>query len=113
MTRTFVVLLAGVVLAGAGPRTALPLPPPLPLALPLPPPLPTHPPADLAAPVPDGDPHIPAGFAQDDSTSWALRVYRMQEFGTGDGYIPGSAYQAPEQRKLVQTPGFMVTVPLR
>ncbi len=103
MTRALVVLLGTMLLATAGARASLPLPPPLP----------ADPPTDQAAPVPDDDPHIPQGFAQDNSAAWALRIYRMEEFGTGDGYIPGSAYQSPEQRKPLQTPGFMVTVPLQ
>lgn len=104
MTRALVVLLGGLLLAGAGPRPSLPLPPPLP----------TDPPTDQAAPVPEYDPRFPAGFARDpNSTEWALRMYRMEELDTGEGYIPGSAYQSPEQRRPMQTPGFMVTVPLQ
>jgi hypothetical protein len=97
-------MLGGLLLAGAGPRALLPLPPPLP----------ADPPADQAAPVPDADVLAPGAFAPDPSSAvWALRIYRMQEFGTGEGYIPGSAYQSPEQRKPLQTPGFIVTVPLQ
>jgi hypothetical protein len=81
------------------------------LPLPLPPPLPANPPDDLAAPMPDVNSEFPA--PGESSTSWALRIYRMQEYGTGEGYIPGSEYQSPEQRKPMQTPGFSVTVPLQ
>jgi hypothetical protein len=109
MTRALALLVAGLLLAAASPHASLP--PSLPL--PLPPPLPIDPPDDLAAPVPDYDPAAPDGSAQQGGTAWALRVYRMQEFGTGEGYIPGSAYSSPEQRKPMQTPGFMVTVPLQ
>jgi hypothetical protein len=102
VTRALAVLFGGLLLAGAGPLVSLPLPPPLP----------TNPPTDQAAPVPDGDLAYPNRVAQDPA-AFALRVYPLQDLGTGDGYIPGSAYQAPEQRKPIQTPGFMVTVPLQ
>jgi hypothetical protein len=115
MTRVLLVALASLLLAAAGPRvphrTALTRPVPQPL-LPLPPPLPTDPPDDLAAPVPDYAPAVPDASTQV-GTAWALRIYRIQEFGTGEGFIPGSAYQSPEQRKPMQTPGFIVTVPLQ
>lgn len=103
MTRRAAVLLANVMLAVSGQPPFLPLPPPLP----------ANPPADHAAPVPNDDPHIPDEGARQGRASWALRVYPMQEFDTGNGYVPGSAYQSPEQRKPIQTPGFMVTVPLQ
>jgi hypothetical protein len=105
VTRRAAVLLANVMLAVSGQPPFLPLP--------LPPPLPANPPADHAAPVPNDDPHIPDEGARQGRASWALRVYPMQEFDTGNGYVPGSAYQSPEQRKPIQTPGFMVTVPLQ
>ncbi len=105
MTRALAVLLGSLLLAGAGPRAFLPLP--------LPPPLPANPPTDLAAPMPNDNLRAPGGASQNSSAKWALRIYPMQEFGTGEGYIPGSEYQSPEQRKPMQTPGFMVTVPLR
>jgi hypothetical protein len=95
-------LLGGLLVAGAGPHVALPLPPPLP----------ANPPTDEAAPVPDIDLFAPSRVARDD-TEFALRIYRMQNFGTSEGYIPGSAYQSPEQRRPMQTPGFVVTVPLQ
>jgi hypothetical protein len=100
--RALAVVLGGVLLAGAGTRARLPLPPPLP----------SNPPTDQAAPVPDGDLPVPGWVAQDPA-AFALRLYPMQEFGTSDGFIPGSAYQSPEQRKPMQTPGFMVTLPLQ
>jgi hypothetical protein len=111
VTRRIAVLLGGLLLAAAGPhRTLPPSSPPLPL----PPPLPTDPPMDLAAPVPDDTLGVPTGLSQQNrTTTWSPQIYRMQEFGSGDGYIPGSAYQSPEERKPIQTPGFMVTVPLQ
>jgi hypothetical protein len=112
VTRALAVVLGGLwLLAAAAPPPALPLPPPAPL--PLPPPLPTDPPTDLAAPIPNDDVRAPGTAAENPSTDWALRVYRMQDLGTGGGYVPGSAYQSPEQRKPMQTPGFIVMVPLQ
>ncbi len=102
MTRAIAAVLGGLLVAGAGARGPLPLPPPLP----------EDPPIDQAAPVPDADLSTPGQVAQDQA-AFALRTYPMQDFGTSDGFIPGSAYQSPEQRKLMQTPGFMVTVPLQ
>ena len=110
MTRALAVLLGGLVLGAAGPRVSLPLPPPLPL--PLPPPLPANPPADLAAPMPDAALRPSIGIVRN-ATEFGLRVYPLQDLDTGAGYIPGSAYQSPEQRRPMQTPGFMVTVPLQ
>jgi hypothetical protein len=111
VTRRIAVLLGGLLLAAAGPHRALP--PPASPPLPLPPPLPTDPPMDLAAPMPDDSLGLPTGPARNQTTTWAPQLYRMQDLSSGEGYIPGSAYQAPEQRKPIQTPGFMVTVPLQ
>lgn len=102
MTRVIAVLLSSVLLAGAGPQSALPVPPPLP----------PDPPTDHAAPVPNANLQTPSGLAQDPK-ALALRIYRMPEVGPRDGYIPGSAYESPEQRKPMQPPGFIVTVPLK
>jgi hypothetical protein len=107
VTRMLFVLLGALLLGGAGPH-AVPR-----ASLPLPPPLPANPPTDLAAPVPDQDSPLSDRVPQEPRTAWDLRLYRMQDLSTGEGYIPGSAYQAPEQRRPMQTPGFMVTVPLQ
>jgi hypothetical protein len=113
--RALALALGGLLLAGAGPRpvhpSSLPLPPSRPL--PLPPPLPIDPPTDLAAPVPNAGVYSPDGLSQDQRTALALRFYRMQEFGTGEAYVPGSEYQSPEVRRPMQPPGFLVTVPLQ
>lgn len=105
MNRPSLIILAGLLLAAAAPRHAPAV------SLPPPPPLPIDPPTDRAAPVPDAPSSLADRAAPE--TAFALRIYRMRDFGTGEGYIPGSAYQSPEQRKPMQTPGFMVTVPLR
>jgi hypothetical protein len=102
VTRTLAAVLGSLLLAAAAPASLLPLPPPLPV----------DPPTDEAAPIPNTNARVPSGTAQE-QTAWALRVYSMPDFDTGEGYIPGSAYQSPEQRKPIQTPGFMITVPLQ
>ena len=109
MTRALALVLGGLLLAGAAPRHAHPLPPPLPL----PPPPPVNPPTDLAAPVPNAGLFSPDGLSQEQITALALRLYRMQDFGTGDAYVSGSEYQSPELRRPLQPPGFLVTVPLQ
>lgn len=111
MTRAIVMLLASLLLAGAGPRSSLPPPPALP-SLPLPPPLPADPPTDQAAPVPNGTLWGPDASAGDHG-AFAFRIYRMPEFGTSQGFIPGSAYESPEQRRPMQPPGFSFTLPLQ
>jgi hypothetical protein len=81
--------------------------------LPLPPPLPSDPPTDQAAPVPNDSVTPPLGGDAAPHSTFAVRVYPMRDFNTGDGFIPGSAYASPEDRKPLQPPGFMVTVPLQ
>ena len=99
MTRAIAIILAGMLVAGSKP-------------LPLPPPLPADPPTDCAAPVPDAG-LLPPNRTGSGGTAFSLRLYSMRKLGTSDGYIPGSAYQSPEQRRPMQPPGFMVTVPLQ
>jgi len=102
VTRPMVTLLVGGLLLVATPRPWIPLPPPLP----------TDPPTDRAAPMPNANLFAPSARSND-GDRFALRIYPMQNYNTGDGFIPGSAYEPPEERKPLQPPGFMVTVPLR
>ena len=102
MTRPMVTLLVGGLMLVATPRARIPLPPPLP----------TDPPADQAAPMPNNNVAAPSAPVND-GDRFALRIYPMNDYNTGDGFIPGSAYEPPEERKPLQPPGFMVTVPLR
>lgn len=81
-------------------------------ALPVPPLPPAHPPTPQAAPVPNIDLRAPE-LAAVPRTAVGLRVFRMTDHGTGLGFIPGSAYETPEGRRPVQTPGFTVSVPVR
>lgn len=102
MTRPGVLVLLGGMLLAMQPHAVLPLPPPLP----------ADPPTDEVAPMPNDSVSFPANSGPAQST-FALRIYRMRSYSTGDGFIPGSAYESPEDRKPMQTPGFMVTVPLQ
>jgi len=90
--------LFGVLLGAASP--ALPVPP-------VPPP-----PTALAAPVPNLDVRPPFAPVVT-GTSLDVRVFRMKEYPAGLAFIPGSAYQSPEDRRPVQTPGFTLSVPMR
>ena len=104
MTRPMVKLLLGGALLVATSRSWLPLP--------LPPPLPANPPTDQAAPMPNNNMAAPGATGPEGDT-FALRIYPMREHNTGEGFIPGSAYEPPEERKPLQPPGFIVTVPLQ
>jgi hypothetical protein len=102
VTRPVVTLLVAGLLLITAPRAWIPLPPPLP----------TNPPTDRAAPMPNDNVPAPSVPGNNDDR-FALRIYPMNNYNTGDGFIPGSAYEPPEERKPLQPPGFMVTVPLR
>lgn len=106
------------------PRPSLPLPPlPLghapgavvagarPRSLPLPPQPPAQALAGEPAPVPDDDLAVPAPRAQ--TATLHVRIFSLDEHGSGLGFIPGSAYPAPEDRKPIQTPGITVSVPVQ
>jgi len=89
-------------MAGAAAPPLLPVPP-LPLA---------EPPADEAAPVPNLELHAPDA-AVSQHAALSLQVFRMKDYATGLGFVPGSAYASPEDRKRLQTPGFIVSLPVR
>jgi hypothetical protein len=42
-----------------------------------------------------------------------VRIFSLDEHDSGLGFIPGSAYPAPEDRKPMQTPGITVSVPMQ
>ena len=100
MIRTILLVLMGWLVSAAGPL------------LPVPPMPPTHAPNDRAAPVPNPD-LFPPPAPVSQSAALHPHIFHMNEFGTGLGFIPGSAYQSPEERKPTQTPGFTVTVPIQ
>jgi hypothetical protein len=82
-----------------------------PHTIPLPPIPPATPPSDTAAPVPDVDLHAPIAVATEE-TRLRLRLFRMQRYDASRGFLPGSRYESSEDRKPIQTPGFIVSVPL-
>jgi hypothetical protein len=42
-----------------------------------------------------------------------VRIFSLNEHDSGLGFIPGSAYPAPEDRKAMQTPGITLSVPMQ
>jgi hypothetical protein len=80
--------------------------------LPVPPIPPERPPlADIAA-VPNADARGPLA-AVSSAPSVDVRFYRTDLHDPALGFAPGSRYQINEDRKLIQTPGVTVTVPLQ
>jgi len=61
--------------------------------------------------VPDADLEVPTPRTQ--TTKFHVRVFSLDEHDSGLGFIPGSAYPAPEDRKPMQTPGITVSVPMQ
>lgn len=105
MTRLQLALLSGIVAGAASP-------PPPHAALPVPPIPPAHPPVDQAAPLPDGDLRGPPL----DSVQGArigLTQFRKQNYDPSSGYAPGSRYQDSEDRRVIQTPGLTLKVPIQ
>jgi|SRR6185437_3542506 len=86
--------------------------PALATALPVPPIPPAQPPRSIAAPVPNSDFHAPVPLAETGPTV-GLKFYRAQTYDPSMGFGPGARYQTSEDRKPIQTPGFLVNVPLK
>ena len=80
-------------------------------SLPLPPRPPVQVLAGELAPLPDADLEMPGSGAQ--KARFHVRIFSLDEHDSGLGFIPGSAYPAPEDRKPMQTPGITVSVPMR
>jgi hypothetical protein len=80
--------------------------------LPIPPIPPEHPPLADVAPVPNVDAEAPVA-APTSGPSVNVRVYRVKIYDPGAGFAPGSRYESVEDRKPVQTPGFIVSVPFK
>ena len=80
--------------------------------LPIPPVPPDHPPLADIAPVPDEDARGPAAPASG-SASVNVRFFRAKRDNTSLGFAPGSAYEANEDRRPIQPPGFSISVPLK
>jgi hypothetical protein len=88
--------------AGAGPAPSLPVPPVPPM----------HPPLDQAAPIPNPDARAPRDV---DSGRPQVSVtdFRMGSEDPSLGYSPGSHFKTSEDRRVIQTPGLTVRVPLQ
>lgn len=80
--------------------------------IPVPPIPPAHPLLAEAAPVPNVDAAAPLAEASD-RPSVFVKLYRNRPYEPGVGFAPGSRYQTSEDRKPIQTPGFVVSVPLK
>ena len=79
--------------------------------LPVPPVPPGHPPLADAAPVPNVDAEAPAAPTSA-KPSVNVRVYHANIYDPGVAFVPGSRYQATEDRKPIRTPGLSISVPL-
>lgn len=99
----FSVLFAGVIAIGSMAEAE---------GLPIPPVPPTNQPLDHAAPVPNIDARAPV-VAQSEGPTVDVRLYRARTYDSSVGFVPGSRYQSSEDRKPIQTPGFVVSVPLK
>ena len=102
MNRVGWALLALLATTAASPKRPLPVPP-------IPP---AHPPSEQSAPTPDRDMYAPA-VQSAPRTSVTLRDFRVRPFKDGLGYAPGSQFESGEDKRPIQTPGFMVHVPLQ
>lgn len=80
--------------------------------LPVPPIPPTHDPMGDDAPVPNLDARGPVALTSNKPTV-DVRLYRARLYDPSAGFAPGSRYQTTEDRKPIQTPGFVVSVPLK
>jgi hypothetical protein len=82
--------------------------------LPVPPIPPQHQP-DLAAPIPDKDAAPPLVVAENPGVKFTPQMYRNQAQSSdpASGFPPGSRSQDSEDKKGIQTPGFLMTVPLK
>ena len=88
--------------AGASPPHPLPVPP-------IPP---AHPPVEQSAPVPNPDLQGPADASRGPQVSFTdFRIDRDKQSSLG--YSPGSQFQTNEDRRVIQTPGLSVRLPLQ
>ncbi len=104
MKRRLLVLLVGLAAIAAGP----PPPPPLPV----PPIPPAYPPPDQAAPVPDTEAH---GVAPENPQGPQLGItdFRARNYDASQGYAMGSHFQTSEDKRVIQTPGLTLRLPLQ
>jgi hypothetical protein len=64
------------------------------------------------APVPNLDATAPPGTAPE-AASLEVKMFRAQPYDPGLGFAPGSRYLSAEDRKVIQTPGLNINVPLK
>jgi hypothetical protein len=88
--------------AGAAPAPSLPVPP-------IPP---EHPPLAQSAPIPNPDARAPLDRSAG-GTQVGLTDFRLDRQDQSLGYSPGSQFQNNEDRRVIQTPGLTVRVPLQ
>jgi hypothetical protein len=81
-------------------------------SLPVPPIPPEHPPMAQSAPIPNPDARAPQ-----DASSGGMQVsvtdFRLNLQDQSLGYARGSQFQTSEDRRVIQTPGLTVRVPLQ
>ena len=102
MNRTGAALFLLLLIAGAAPAPSLPVPPIPPL----------HPPAAQSAPIPNPDARAPLDRSAG-GTQVGFTDFRLDRDTQSLGYSPGSQFQTSEDRRVVQTPGLTVRVPLQ
>ena len=79
---------------------------------PVPPIPPDHSSLAETAPIPNADAQAPAA-PQSTSASVDVKLYRMRPYDPSYGFAPGSRYQDNEERKPIQTPGLIISVPIQ
>jgi hypothetical protein len=100
--RVGLAVLALLVTTGASPVRSLPIPP-------IPP---AHPPAGRSAPVPNLDVRAPLPDSPQ-GTRVVVNNFRYHSFDQSLGYTPGSQFQSSEEKRVIQTPGVLMRVPLQ
>ena len=80
--------------------------------LPVPPLPPDNPPLDQSAPVPNPDARAPL-IANSEHVKVNVKFYHADTPDSSLGFAPGSRIQLPEDRKPIQTPGFLISVPMQ
>jgi hypothetical protein len=80
--------------------------------LPVPPIPPARPPVDQLAPVPDLYAKAPVGTAAG-GAQITISDFRVRRLDQSLGYTPGSHYRDSEDRRVIQTPGLSVRVPIQ
>jgi hypothetical protein len=80
--------------------------------LPVPPIPPLQPLAEAGAPVPNPDVRAPNPEVSEQPRV-DVREFRSIPYDPGVAFGPGSRYRSSEDRKMIQTPGLSISVPLK